>query len=334
MRRGLLPSGGVYITSRRSGTLATTEAMPKPKPKSKPATSGPISSMTGFARQEGGNGAVSWVWEVRSVNGRNLDVRCRLPVGYESLDALARAVAPKHCTRGNLQIALSVDRGTASMQLKVNRELLGQLLSILSELEKEVTAAPPRLDGLLGFRGVIETIDEQETAEELTARTTAMEADLVRALEALTVMRRSEGRRLEQTIADHLAQIDDLVEAAAKSDAARPEALRARLRTQVDELLALSPTLPEDRLAQEVAVLVAKSDVREELDRLRAHVAAARDLLSDGGAVGRRFDFLCQELNREANTLCSKSWDVALTRIGLDLKSAIDQLREQVQNIE
>ncbi|HEX9790086.1 MAG TPA: YicC/YloC family endoribonuclease [Kiloniellales bacterium] len=305
-----------------------------PKPKAKPAPSGPISSMTGFARQEGGNGAVTWVWEIKSVNGRNLDIRSRLPGGYESLDAVARAVAPKHCTRGNLQITLTVDRSAAPTQLKVNRELLGQLVALLSELETEITAEPPRLDGLLAFRGVVETSDEKDTAEEMAARTAAMEADLVRALEALTVMRRSEGRRLGQMIADLLAQIDNLVEAAAKTDAARPETLRARLRAQLDELLAQATSLPEERLAQEVAVLVAKSDVREELDRLRAHIAAARDLIGEGAAVGRRLDFLCQEFNREANTLCSKSWDATLTRIGLDLKSAIDQLREQVQNIE
>ena len=295
---------------------------------------GTISSMTGFARQEGGNGAVSWVWEIKSLNGRNLDIRARLPGGYEALDAVARGIVPEHCGRGNLQITLTVDRSATPVQLKVNRELLQQLLALLSEIEGEVKAAPPRLDGLLSFRGVVETVEEKETAEELNARLAAMEEDLILALKALTAMRRSEGKRLGDTIAGHLKQIESLVVDAAGAEAARPEALRARLQAQVDELLGMSPALPEERLAQEAAILVAKSDVREELDRLRAHVAAARDLIGEGGAVGRRLDFLCQELNREANTLCSKSWDVALTRIGLDLKSTIDQLREQVQNIE
>jgi len=300
----------------------------------KRATTKPISSMTGFARQEGGAGVVTWVWEIKSVNGRNLDIRSRVPTGYEALDAIARGAAPKHCARGNLQISLNVDRSAAPVQLKVNQEILQQLLSLVSEIESKVTAAPPRLDSLLSFRGVVETIEEKETPEDLAARTTALEADLIRALEALTAMRRAEGQRLEKMIVGHLAQIESLIEAAAGAEAARPEALRARLRAQVDELLDMSPALPEERLAQEAAVLVAKSDVREELDRLRAHVAAARDLIGEGAAVGRRLDFLCQEFNREANTLCSKSWDVALTRIGLDLKSTIDQLREQVQNIE
>ena len=297
-------------------------------------TVGAISSMTGFARQEGGNGGVSWVWEAKSLNGRNLDIRCRLPVGYEALDAVARSVVPRHCTRGNLQLTLTVDRSATPMTLKVNRDLLGQLVTLVSEIGTEVKAAPPRLDGLLAFRGVVEAVDEKETLAQLEARVAAMEGDLVRALAALTAMRRAEGRRLGAAIAGHLAQIESLVTAAANADAARPEALKARLRAQVGELLGAAPALPEDRLVQEVAVLVAKSDVREELDRLRAHISAARELIEGGGAVGRRLDFLGQELNREANTLCSKSWDVALTRIGLDLKSAIDQLREQIQNIE
>jgi uncharacterized protein (TIGR00255 family) len=301
---------------------------------SKRTATGSISSMTGFARQEGGNGTVSWVWEIKSVNGRNLDIRSRVPTGYEVLDAIVRGVAPKHCARGNLQISLNVDRSASPVQLQVNHELLQQLLSLVSEIESKVTAAPPRLDSLLSFRGVVETVEEKETAEELAARTAALEADLVSAFKSLTKMRRAEGKRLETMIVDHLAQIESLVADAAGAEAARPEALRARLQAQVDELLGMSPALPEERLAQEAAVLVAKSDVREELDRLRAHIAAARDLIGEGGAIGRRLDFLCQEFNREANTLCSKSWDVSLTRIGLDLKSTIDQLREQVQNIE
>jgi len=300
----------------------------------KRATTGAISSMTGFARQEGGNGAVSWVWEIKSLNGRNLDIRSRLPTGYEALDAIARSTVPKHCTRGNLQISLSVDRSATPAQLKVNHELLRQLLALVPEIESEVKAAPPRLDGLLSFRGVVETIEEKETTEELDARVAAMENDLVRALNALGTMRQSEGKRLQTMIAGHLEQIEGLVADAAGAEAARPETLRARLQAQVDELLGMSPALPEERLAQEAAILIAKSDVREELDRLRAHIAAARDLIAEGRAIGRRLDFLCQELNREANTLCSKSWDVALTRIGLDLKSVIDQLREQIQNIE
>ncbi len=290
--------------------------------------------MTGFARQEGGDGTLAWTWEIKSVNGKNLDLRCRVPSGYEALEMAARTIAQARCARGNLQLTLTVNRGQAPVKLQVNRDVLDPLLDLIRELEDEVRAAPPRLDGLLAVRGVLETVEEQETEEQMAARTAAMEADLVLALEALIAMRRAEGLRLDAMAAGHLAEIERLTAAAGETAAARPEALRARLKAQVEELLEAAPALPEERLAQEAAILAAKADVREELDRLGAHVAAARELLAEGQAIGRRMDFLCQELNREANTLCAKSQDVALTRIGLDLKAVIDQLREQVQNIE
>ena len=293
-----------------------------------------VSSMTGFARQEGGDGALAWTWEIKSVNGKNLDLRCRVPNGYEALEVAARATAQARCARGNLQLTLTVNRGQAPVKLQVNRVVLDPLLDLIRELEGEVRAAPPRLDGLLAVRGVLEMVEEEETEEQMNARTAAMEADLVLALEALIVMRRAEGLRLDAMAAGHLAEIERLTAAAGETAAARPEGLRARLKAQVEELLEAAPALPEERLAQEAAVLAAKADVREELDRLGAHVAAARELLAEGQAIGRRLDFLCQELNREANTLCAKSQDVALTRIGLDLKAVIDQLREQIQNIE
>jgi uncharacterized protein (TIGR00255 family) len=257
-----------------------------------------------------------------------------VPNGYEALEIAARASVQEHCARGNMQLTLTVNRGRVPLRLQVNRELLDQLVKLVRELAEELPAAPPRLDGLLSVRGVVEAVEEEETKEQMDSRAAAMEEDLVLALEALTAMRRAEGQRLETIVTDRLAEIERLTAAAGETSAARPEALSARLRAQVEELLGASPALPEERLAQEAAVLAAKADVREELDRLEAHVAAARDLVANGGAMGRRLDFLCQELNREANTLCSKSWDVALTRIGLDLKSAIDQLREQVQNLE
>jgi len=293
-----------------------------------------VSSMTGFARQDGGDGALTWTWEAKSVNGKNLDLRCRVPSGYEALEVAARAAAQARCTRGNLQLTLNVNRGQVPVKLQVNRELLDQLVGLMRELESEVRAEPPRLDGLLAVRGVLETVEEEDTKEQMEVRTAAMEADLVLALEALIAMRRAEGRRLEVMASGHLEEIERLTAAAGETAAARPEALRARLKAQVEELLEASPALPEERLAQEAAVLATKADVREELDRLGAHIGAARELLAEGKAIGRRLDFLCQELNREANTLCSKSQDVALTRIGLDLKAAVDQLREQIQNIE
>ncbi len=293
--------------------------------------SGSVASMTGFARQAGGDGRLTWMWEVKSVNGRGLDVRCRLPSGHEGLEAAARATAQKHCTRGNLQIALAIDRGEASARFQINRDLLDQLVALTREIEG---AAPPRIDGLLAVRGVVETVEEEATKDQLDARMAAMEADLARALGALTTMRRAEGERLKDIILERLDEIERLTAAAGENAAVQPEAVRERLRTQVEELLNAAPALPEERLAQEAALLATKADVREELDRLSAHVAAAREHMAEGGPIGRRLDFLCQEFNREVNTLCSKSWDVALNRIGLDLKAAVDQLREQVQNVE
>ncbi len=195
-------------------------------------------------------------------------------------------------------------------------------------------AEPPRLDGLLAIPGVVVNAEEADSPEQRETRLAALKADLERTLEALVEARRLEGARLAAVIGDHLDGIEALVEAAAGCAAVQPERLRERLRTQVEELLEAAPALPEERLAQEAALLIAKADVREELDRLVAHLEAARELVGQGGPVGRRLDFLCQEFNREANTLCSKSPDVELTRIGLDMKNAIDQLREQVQNIE
>jgi uncharacterized protein (TIGR00255 family) len=299
-----------------------------------PGKIGPIASMTGYARKEGGDGVLSWAWDVKSVNGRALDVRCRIPSGYESLDPIARSITQERCARGNVQVSLAVNRGKLPRQIRLNREALDQVVEMVQALDKAVPAAPPRLDGLLAFPGVVESVEEEETKEQLDIRESAMEEDLVLALESLGTMRKAEGARLGALVTGHLDEIARLTDAASDCAAARPEALRERLRKQVEELLQASPALPEERLAQEAALLATKADIREELDRLGAHIAAARELVASGGPVGRKLDFLCQEFNREANTLCSKSGDVALTRIGLDLKATIDQLREQIQNIE
>jgi len=293
-----------------------------------------VHSMTGFARRDGGDDTASWTWEVKSVNGRSLDVRARLPLGYESLDPVVRSAVTKACTRGNLQVNLSLKRGSAPMKLQVNEELLQQVLDLMAELGSRTAAEPPRLDGVLGLRGVLEAVEEEDSAERQAARLKNLERDLNAVLEALVAMRAAEGARLLRLASGHLDEIERLAQAARACAATQPEALRQRFREQLALILEENTGVSEDRLAQELAILTGKADVREELDRLDAHVAAARELLQQGGAVGRKLDFLCQEFNREANTLCSKSADVELTRIGLDLKSSIEQLREQIQNIE
>ncbi|MBP2298587.1 YicC/YloC family endoribonuclease [Azospirillum picis] len=288
--------------------------------------------MTGFARVDGHGDGYSWTFEVKSVNGRSLDLRCRLPSGFDSIEATARAELPKRLARGNVNLTLSVSRSQAVSQLRINRELLSQVLEIAREIEG-AGAAPPRLDSLLAVRGIIEPVEEDEgDARERVE--SALKADLAKLVDHLVANRIAEGKRIADVLNGHLDEIARLVEAASACASTQPEALREKLRAQVAAILGSFPALPEDRLAQEAAILIGKADVREELDRLRAHIQAARDLMAEGGAVGRRFDFLCQEFNREANTLCSKSADVELTRIGLSLKASIEQLREQVQNIE
>ena len=290
--------------------------------------------MTGFARAQGGDDRVSWTWELRSVNSRGLDQRYRLPGGWEALEPELRLLAGERLSRGSLQANLTVKAARAPAKLTVNRAVLDQLVALAKELETELLAAPARLDGLLGLRGVLEEIEEEESEELQTLRRKAVRDGFAEALDGLVAMRGQEGARLKTLVESHLERIVELEAAARATAASQPAAIKARLQALLAELLGAEPALPEERLAQEAALLVGKADVREELDRLAAHIAASRDLLQEGGAVGRRLDFLCQEFNREANTLCSKSADVELTRIGLELKGAIEQLREQIQNLE
>ena len=290
--------------------------------------------MTGFARQEGADEVMGWTWEIKSVNGRGLDLRLRLPQGFEALEPAARKLAPQRLARGNLQISLSVDRSRAPLRYRVNRELLQQLVELSKSLGDDLPVEPPRLDGLLAVKGVLEPEEDGETEESLAAREAAMLKDLDSGLTKLAAVRREEGARLLTVIRTHLGEIGELVAAAGQEAEAQPEALRARLAEQVAALLEASPALPEERLAQEAALLATKADIREELDRLAAHLESAQELLDASEPVGRRLDFLCQELNREANTLCAKSAGMELTRQGLAIKTLIEKLREQIQNIE
>jgi uncharacterized protein (TIGR00255 family) len=291
-----------------------------------------ISSMTGFARTEGEAAGVSWVWELKSVNGKSLDLRLRLPPGYDALEVSLRAALTGRLRRGNISANLTVNR-TAPPAIRINREMLARVVALLGELADEVEAAPPRLDGLIGLCGVIETV-EDDPDDVIDARRVAIAAGWIAALYRLATSRNEEGARLGGILSSQLAELAELVAAASALAATQPEALRARLQQSLVALTDLAPTMPPERVAQEMALLVSRGDVREELDRLRAHLAQAGDLVAKGDGVGRQLDFLCQELNREANTLCSKSADIELTRIGLALKLAVEQFREQVQNLE
>jgi len=291
--------------------------------------------MTGFARIEGHEDLCAWTWEVKSVNGKGRDIRLRLPSGFERLEQTVRERAAGCIGRGNVTANLNLDWTGTFSGYRVNGDLLDKVLALLPEIEKRLPeVGPPRVDGILGLRGIIEPEETERSEEDLQALDAALLKGLDIALEALCGMRADEGARLAEVLGKQIDEIEGLCASAAKLAATQPDAIKERLRRQVSELMEAAPALSEERLAQEAAVLMVKADVREELDRLHAHVAAARELLSQDGAVGRKLDFLCQEFNREANTLCSKSADVELTRLGLDFKAAIEQFREQVQNIE
>jgi len=290
--------------------------------------------MTGFARAVGHDEATSWTWEVKSVNGRSLDLRFRLPVGYDRLEAQARGLAIQRLKRGSLTASLILNRVSGGTGWRINRDLIDQLLSLHEDFASRIAPSTPRLDTILTVRGVVDQIEDE--ADEATAerRTGDIMTGFLKALDSLIAARTSEGARLAEVLAAQLDEIARLTAAAESLAVLRPEAIKARIKEQLAALMDAEPNLPEDRLVQELALIAAKADVREELDRLKAHITAARELLASDDAIGRRLDFLCQEFNREANTLCSKASDVALTRRGLDLKAVIEQFREQVQNVE
>jgi len=297
-----------------------------------------VASMTGYARAEGRDAHVSWVWEAKSVNGRGLELRCRLAPGHDSLEVVAREAAAKRLKRGSVQLSLSVNRLGEQSQMQINTALLNQLIQTCREWgEAHPHMAPASFDGLLAIKGVLEPVADVEQGDSdkaREAREKTMRTTLDSMLDQLAAMRLGEGARIGAVLSAQLDEIATLTQRAGQCAALRPDAIRERFCTQLAAVLEAAPSLAEERVAQEVALLVVKADVREELDRLKAHVEAARQLLTQGGAIGRKLDFLAQEFNREANTLCSKSSDVELTRVGLDLKAVIDQFKEQVQNIE
>ncbi len=295
-----------------------------------------LSSMTGFARSSAQSDNWTWTWEVRSVNARGLDIRCRLANGFEHLEVAARDRINKALRRGSVSLNLTVARAHGQGQVKINRGLLEQLMAMVPEVRASLgnDCRPPSVDGLLAIRGVVEPAEDEMSEDDRQALDATILAGLGRALDDLMAMRNGEGERLGAILRDHLDRIATLTGSARALAVAQPDAIKAKLREQVRQLLEAGAELPEDRLIQEAAVLATRFDPREEIDRLAAHVEAAVALLATRDPVGRKLDFLCQEFNREANTLCSKSVDTELTRIGLDLKASIDQLREQVQNLE
>lgn len=290
-----------------------------------------LQSMTGFGRASGTAAFLQFVWELKSVNGKALDVRMRLPGGWDGLEGPAKQIIGKYVSRGNVSVALSLS-GAAPQTIKINEDVLAAYVDAANRLSDSHAVAKPNAAELLSLRGVADVSTEMDATTEETMRV-ALLAGLETAAKALADNRLQEGARLGPVLMAVIDKIDAARAESAHEAAAQPNQLAARLKARLDEVAAGASVDP-DRLSQEVAMLALKADVTEELDRLTAHVAAARALLAKPEPVGRAFDFLAQEFNREVNTLCSKSASVPLTRIGLDLKALIDQLREQIQNLE
>ncbi len=295
----------------------------------------PLSSMTGFAEGRGAQGNLRWRWEVRSVNGRNLDIRLRIPAGYEGLEPGARILAGERFGRGSIQAALTVTTEEGGRGFRIDSETLSEAVQVAKRVAEKTGLPPARVDGLLALRGVVVQEDAaQLDDDERSARNAAMLASLADALDQMAIARTDEGTKIEKMLLSQVDEIEARTAEGRKLAANLPQAFRDKMQAQLDELLGPGSNVPEERLAQEVALLAARADLREELDRLAAHCQEARNLFGASGPTGRKLDFLAQEFNREANTLCAKSSDIALTREGLALKAVIDQFREQVQNVE
>ena len=292
-----------------------------------------IQSMTGFGRSSGRSGAWTWAWEIRTVNSKGLDLRLRLPPGFDAVDIEARAAISDALTRGACHANLSATREGAAAEIRINRVALDQLITQLADVPLNANVRPASLDGLLSLRGMVESGETEDDEASRAALAKDVLAGLKVALDAVCAMRRSEGASIGAVLSARTARIAELSAQAEATPGRGPDAVKARIARQI-EALGQTQGLDPARLHQEAVLLASRADIREELDRLHTHAKAVADLLHKGGAIGRRLDFLAQELGRESNTLCAKSNDSALTAIGLELKVEVEQFREQVQNIE
>jgi uncharacterized protein (TIGR00255 family) len=293
-----------------------------------------LSSMTGFARSHGASGPYAFEWELKSVNAKGFDLRMRLPPGWDELEALAKKRAGEVLSRGTVYANLSVKRANAVSTIRINEEVLASIVKVAHELSGKIDAVAPSIDGLLSIKGVIEVVEpESNEVEDMAAKAAAAVA-FEQALTDLLEMRRREGVTLGQILSQRMDEIERLAKRAEAAPGRKPEAIRARLAEQIAALLDTSDRFDPDRLNQEAIMIAAKADIREELDRIASHISQAREMIGKGGPVGRRLDFLAQEFNREVNTCCSKSNDLELTNTGLEMKTVVEQFREQVQNLE
>ena len=293
-----------------------------------------LSSMTGFARSHGASGPYTFEWELKSVNAKGLDLRLRLPPGWDDLEAFAKKRAGEMLSRGTIYANLSVKRSDAVSTVRINEGVLAEVIRVAGSLAGKIDAVAPSVDGLLSIKGVIEVVDPESNEEEDRAAKAAAAAAFDEALVNLVAMRRREGEALGQILSQRMDEIEVLVNKAEAAPGRKPDAIKARLAEQVATLLEASDRFDPDRLNQEALLIAAKADIREELDRIASHFGQAREMMRKGGPIGRRLDFLAQEFNREVNTCCSKSNDIELTNTALEMKNVVEQFREQVQNLE
>ncbi len=293
-----------------------------------------LSSMTGFARTSGNYENYQWTWEIKSVNGRALDIRCRTPYGMEAIEQMARKSTKENIARGSVNINLQMNRDADGTAFKVNQEMLDVLVAVAIETSMNNHLPQPSLDALMGIKDVIQYVEAEEDDVMIKARNIALEKSFADVIAAFKRARDSEGSAMQAVLKGLLDEIERLVKEADVIAAELPHLIKGRYMEKVNALLDDKTALDPDRIAQEVVLLATKADIKEEIDRLYAHIEAARGHLKADGQIGRKLDFLTQEFNREANTLCSKAYDIRLTNVGLSLKTTIDQFREQVQNIE
>jgi uncharacterized protein (TIGR00255 family) len=293
-----------------------------------------LSSMTGFARSHGASGPYTFEWELKSVNAKGLDVRLRLPPGWDELESFAKKRAAEVLSRGTVYANFNVKRTNALSTIRINEDVLASVVRVAGVLAGKIDAVAPSIDGLLSIKGVIEVVEPETDETEDKAAKDAAAAAFDQALTQLVEMRQREGTALGQILLQRMDEIEQLAKKAETAPGRKPDAVKARLAEQIAMLLETSDRFDPDRLSQEALLIAAKADIREELDRIASHVAQARDMIAKGGPVGRRLDFLAQEFNREVNTCCSKSNDIELTNTGLEMKNVVEQFREQVQNLE
>jgi uncharacterized protein (TIGR00255 family) len=293
-----------------------------------------LSSMTGFSRIQGQTESTHWAWEFKSVNAKGFDLRLRIPQGLDGVEAEVRRMMGSLINRGTVHASLELTRQIKSPEIRINDDLIKQLLQKLGAVARDAGIAPPTMDAILAMRGVVEIVEQTEDENEQAALVAAIVESLETAVISLCASRQTEGAVLHDILSQRLGHIEELVEQAEAHPARQPDAIKERLARQLHDLLEAGEGLDKQRLHQEAMLLAVKGDIREELDRLKSHCGQVRDYLMRGGAIGRRLDFLAQELSREINTLSAKSNDVGLTKIGIDLKTLIEQFREQVQNVE